>query len=56
MSLHVQKDSLFHIFLSHLSHFVRVLTQYYGSNESNDSLGFFCVGDIVDHVFFNYLS
>ena len=38
-SLHGQKDSFFYIFLSH---FVRVLT-HYGSNESNDSFGFFCV-------------
>ena len=34
------KRLIFHTFLSH---FVRVLTRY-GSNESNDSLGFLCVG------------
>ena len=35
---YTDKKIHFHTFLSH---FVRVLT-HYGSNESNDSLGFFC--------------
>ena len=39
VSLHGQKDSFFTHFC--MSHFVRVLT-HYGSNESNDSLMFFC--------------
>ena len=34
------------IFQTFLSHFVRVLT-HYGSNESNDSPGFFCVPSVV---------
>ena len=38
MSLKGTKRLIFHTLLSH---FVRVLT-HYGSNESNDSLGFFC--------------
>ena len=37
---YTDKKTHFYIFLSH---FVRVLT-HYGSNESNDSFGFFCVG------------
>ena len=39
MGHYTDKKTHFYMFLSH---FVRVLT-HYGSNESNDSFGFFCM-------------